>query len=245
MLRHHPEQVWLGLDDAGLALVADDDLTLVVHPQARGTGVGARLLGQALDAVPTVRTAWSHVDHPAARALAARAGFEAVRSLWVMRRDAAADLPALDLSDGVRVRAYRPEDDAEVLRVNAAAFAHHPEQGSMDAANLAERMAEEWFDPAGLLVAELDGRPGLAGFHWTKRHSPELGEVYVVGVDPDAQGHGLGRLLTLAGLHHLADGGAREVLLYVESDNEPAVKVYSRLGFTHAASDTHVQYARG
>ena len=57
-------------------------------------------------------------------------------------------------------------------------------------------------------------------------------------------GRGLGRLLTLAGLHHLEGLGVEEVLLYVESDNAPAVAVYSRLGFEHAPADTHVQYRR-
>ena len=68
--------------------------------------------------------------------------------------------------------------------------------------------------------------------------------MYVVGVSPRAQGGGLGRLLTLTGLQHLAARGLDEVLLYVEADNAPAVAVYGRLGFTHAAADTHVQYAR-
>ena len=109
--------------------------------------------------------------------------------------------------------------------------------------NLAERMAEPWFDPAGLIVAE-DPDGSLLGFHWTKQHSPDLGEVYVVAIAPEAQGRGLGRVLTLAGLHHLAGLGVAEVLLYVESDNHPAIAVYSRLGFDHAARDTHVMYAR-
>src|SRR4029453_9392126 len=102
--------------------------------------------------------------------------------------------PELVVPNGLAVRGYRDEDRDEVLRVNAAAFAHHPEQGSMDAADLAARMAEEWFDPAGLLVAD-SGR-GLSGFHWTKQHDETLGEVYVVAIDPAAQGQGLGRVLT-------------------------------------------------
>lgn len=216
---------------------------LVVHPSLRGEGHGRRLLSLALSSGSEVRTAWSHVDHPAARALAASSGFEPVRSLWVMRRPLD-PLPPLELPTGVTIRSWRPDDEAELLRVNAAAFAHHPEQGSMDAANLAERMAEPWFDPAGLLVAEVPGVHGLAGFHWTKQHDADHGEVYVVGVSPSAQGHGLGQLLTLAGLHHLAGLGCREVLLYVESDNDPAVRLYRRLGFDHHPRDTHVQYAR-
>lgn len=225
----------------GFALTHDGAVDLAVAPSARGRGVGGELAAEAFAGGGSV-TAWSHGDHPAATRLAARHGLERVRELWVMRRPASEPLPALVVPDGFTVRGYRDSDRDEVLRVNAAAFAHHPEQGGMDEADLAARMAEDWYDPAGLLVA--DTGSGLAAFHWTKQHSPELGEVYVVGVDPAAQGHGLGKVVTLAGLHHLAGLGVAEVLLYVESDNEAAVRLYSGYGFTHAASDTHVQYRR-
>jgi mycothiol synthase len=229
--------LWLHADD-GFALLRGAGLDVAVTPGARGAGIGTALARAALEESPPDVTAWSHVDDPAAAAIAHRLGFAAVRRLWVMRREASRiEVPAVD---GVTIRGYRDSDADEVLRVNAAAFAHHPEQGSMDAANLAERMGEPWFDPAGLLVA--DGGDALLGFHWTKQHSTVLGEVYVVAVDPGAQGRGLGRALTAAGLDHLASLGVREILLYVESDNEPAVATYSHLGFTH--TQTHVQYAR-
>lgn len=237
-LRHHPERARSWVRGQGFALLIGTELSVVVHPDARGRGLGQALLEEALPSTGPV-SAWSHGDHPAAAALARTHGLERVRELWVMRRDMADPLAAYDES---RVRSYLPSDADELLRVNAAAFAHHPEQGAMDAANLAERMAEPWFDPAGLLVAADGDR--LLGFHWTKQHSPDLGEVYVVGIDPAAQGAGLGKLLTLAGLHHLRDRGVAEVLLYVESDNAPAVAVYSGLGFRHDAADTHVMYRR-
>ena len=113
----------------------------------------------------------------------------------------------------------------------------------MSSSDLAERMGEPWFDPAGLLVAMRGGR--MLGFHWTKQHSAALGEVYVVGVDPEAQGMGLGKALTRAGLDHLAGRGVSEVELYVESDNAAAIRLYTGLGFTHDALDTHVMYRRG
>lgn len=227
------------------ALLVGDDLSLVVHPRSRRQGVGGSLLDTVVaEAGESALRAWSHADHPAAARLAATRGFDRVRELWVMRRAADSPLPPMAAPEGVTIRAYRPTDDPELLRVNATAFADHPEQGAMDAANLAERMAEPWFDPTGLLVAE-DRDGSLLGFHWTKQHSPDLGEVYVVAIAPEAQGRGLGGVLTLAGLHHLAGLGVREVLLYVESDNRPAVAVYSRLGFGHAARDTHVMYRRG
>lgn len=226
------------MDDDGFALLRGTDLDLAVAPGARGHGVGTALAQAALAPAPPDVTAWSHADHPAAAALARRLGFAPVRSLWVMTRAAAA-VTVPEVED-VTVRGYRDADADEVLRVNAAAFAHHPEQGSMDAANLAERMAEPWFDPAGLLVA--DTGSGLLGFHWTKQHDADHGEVYVVAVDPAAQGRGLGRALTAAGLAHLAALGVRRILLYVESDNTAAIATYTHQGFDHTS--THVQYAR-
>jgi mycothiol synthase len=237
-VRHHGlGDAWVSVD--GFALRNGTTLDLVVAADARGAGLGRRL-GDAACAAPGTLTAWSHGDHPAARALADHLGFAAERELWVMRRPAGV-LP--EPEGGVRIRAYAEEDADALLAVNAAAFAHHPEQGALDRQGLAERMAEPWFDPADLLVAE-DADGTLLGFHWTKRHDARHGEVYVVGVSPAAQGRGLGRVLTVAGLNHLAERGVDEVLLYVESDNVPALGLYSSLGFTHRAADTHVQFRR-
>lgn len=248
-LRHRPaDEIGWWLADDGFALLIDGELSLVVRPTAREQGLGRDLLEEVLSVSEGEQLrAWSHADHPGARALATAYDFERVRDLWVMRRAAAVALPEPTPPDAVTVRSYLPGDEDELLRVNAMAFAAHPEQGAMDAANLAARMSEQWYDPAGLLVA-MDG-PRMLGFHWTKVHprtdqEPLVGEVYVVAIDPEAQGRGLGKLLTLAGLRHLAEQRVAEVILYVESDNAPAIAVYQGLGFTHAAADTHVMYRR-
>jgi mycothiol synthase len=226
----------------GLSGGGRPELDLVVAPEARGRGVGTALARAALDAVDGIPvTAWSHGNHPAAAALASRLGLEAVRELWLMRRPAA-EPPATPVPDGFTVRTFEPGvDDEAFLAVNAAAFASHPEQGSLDRRGLDERKAEPWFDPAGFLVAERRDRPGLVGFHWTKVHPDGVGEVYVIGVDPGAQGSGIGRALLAAGLRHLVD--APEVVLYVEAANTGAVRLYESYGFTHAPRDTDVLYA--
>jgi mycothiol synthase len=240
--------LWVDNAHTGFAWLHDGALDLVVHPDARGHGVGRALADAAVTSTDEPLTAWSHGHHPAAAVLADRLGFAHVRDLWVMRRPLA-DLPPLpEAADGIDVRAFRVGQDEDAwLAVNAEAFAHHPEQGGTTRADLDARIAEPWFDPAGFLLAWRGDE--LAGFHWTKVHGEATGEeaygeVYVVGVSPRAQGGGLGKRLTLAGLHHLAGLGLAEVVLYVEADNAPAIAVYERLGFTHAACDTHVQYAR-
>ncbi|MFC9852835.1 mycothiol synthase [Streptomyces prasinus] len=208
---------------------------LVVHPSHRGQGHG-RALGSALLAASGKRMrVWAHGGHSAARHLAQVLGLTLFRELRQMRRPLAdLDLPDPVLPDGVTVRAFVPgRDDAAWLALNAAAFAHHPEQGSLTQRDLDDRKAEPWFDPKGFFLAERDGR--LVGFHWTKVHRAEnLGEVYVLGVSPQAQGGGLGTSLTTIGLRHLAERGLPTVMLYVDADNKAAVAVYERLGFlTH------------
>ncbi|QZY28808.1 mycothiol synthase [Nocardioides coralli] len=242
-LRHRSDDLEGHVTGDGFVLLIGDELSLVVRPGARGKGVGGSLLEALLPAYDGALRAWSHVDHPAAARLAERHGFTKVRELWVMRRRAAEPAGEVSLPEGVAIRGYHQRDEEQLLRINAAAFATHPEQGKMTAEDLAERMAEPWFDPSGLLVAVDEGR--LLGFHWTKAHSAEVGEVYVVGIDPSAQGMGLGRALTRAGLAHLAERGITEVLLYVEADNAPAIRLYQGLGFVHEARDTHVMYQRG
>jgi mycothiol synthase len=208
---------------------------LVVHPAHRGHGHG-RALGAALLAESGKRLrVWAHGGHSAARHLAQVLGLTLFRELRQMRRPLTdLDLPEPKLPDGVSVRPFVPgRDDAAWLAVNAAAFAHHPEQGSLTQRDLDDRMAEPWFDPAGFFLAFRDGE--LVGFHWTKVHAEEqIGEVYVVGVRPGAQGGGLGRALTTIGLRYLAAQGLPTAMLYVDADNKAAVAVYERLGFfTH------------
>lgn len=242
---------------AGVAVVVGEPdgtgvLELAVHPDCRNRGVADRLVRELRDTRGFAGlSAWSHGNHEAAAELAARYGFGAVRELWKMRLSTPAELsgdvlPAVVLPAGVTLRAFVPgQDEGPWLTANKAAFAHHPEQGNMTRADLDARMAEPWFDPAGFLLA-VDGPGTVLGFHWTKVHPrrgehPAIGEVYVVGVTPAAQGSGLGKALTLAGINHLHRQGLHALMLYVDADNIPAVSLYRRLGFTRW--DVDVMYA--
>ena len=239
----------VGYAQLDLGAPADASSELVVAPTARRRGIGTTLLAR-LDALvldpPRRLAVWAHGDLPAARALAARAGLTVVRELWQMRLDltarrAGGPAHAPALPAGVAVRGFVPGQDEDAwLRLNTRAFAHHPEQGRMTRADLDAREREPWFDPAGLLLAERDGQ--LLAAVWTKVHPADgateaVGELYVVGVDPDAQGLGLGTAVTALALDHLTGAGLRTAILYTEADNAPAVRTYTRAGFERSAVD--------
>jgi len=217
----------------GLAFASGDaPVEVLVDPSHRRQGIGTGLLRRALDAGET--QFWAHGQLPGAVALAKAAGLVPARTLLVLRLvfEGAPD-PERPI-DGVTLRTFRPDDAEAVIEVNRRAFAQHPEQGAMDRADFDRRAASSWFDPEGLFVAERDGR--VIGFHWTKIEDG-IGEVYVVGVDPDSHGGGLGTALTARGLRHLHERGVGIVDLYVEGDNIPALAVYHRLGFVEHARD--------
>ncbi|MCF4119608.1 mycothiol synthase [Antribacter sp. KLBMP9083] len=241
---------------------------LVVHPEHRRRGTGRMLLRTAeRDATLPARSGepgqhgkqlrvWAHGDLPEARAFAEKSGYRPVRELLLLARPlgtTTATPPAMP--EGLAVRTFVPgADDEAWVRVNARAFATHPEQGRLTRADLEARKAEPWFDPEGFFLVVPDAgttaQPSTAdpvAFLWTKVEPGQPdgardGEIYAVGVDPTAQGRGLGGALTATGLAHLARIGATRAVLYVEGDNAPALATYARAGFERAG--THVQYAR-
>ena len=213
---------------------------MVVHPEVRdSTGVEVALLERAVEHVAGAGgglvVLWVFEPDDRDDQAAAGANFRHQRDLLQQR----VPLPLGEepaWPPGVEVRSFVPgHDDTAWLTVNNRAFADHPEQGGWVEATLERRMAEPWFDPKGFLLAfDADG---LAGFCWTKVHpateaDPELGEIFVIGVDPSRQSSGLGRALVVAGLSHLADRGIRTGMLFVDGDNEAALRLYASLGFT-------------
>lgn len=237
-------------ETVGAVIIGAGELDLVIRPAHRRRGYGGAALAQLLATRPGSGslTAWSHGDFPAARTLAARHGFVANRTLLQLRLD------PLSLPAHARPPAATADvtidhfdvggDDDEWVALNARIFAAHPEQGRFTVSDLKARQAEPWFDPDDFLVAR-DNAGRMFGYNWLKvgsGSSAGVGEIYVIGVSPDAAGRGLGRALMLEGLEHLRQRGCTAASLYVEADNTTAVRLYRSLGFQDFTID--VQYCK-
>lgn len=142
-------------------------------------------------------------------------------------------LPVAGCEDDHRFafRTFRPDKDEEAwLQANNEAFAGHPENGALTLVDLKSRMDQPWFDPKGFFLAWRDGK--VAGSCWTKMHEGGVGEIYIIGVVPTWEGHGLGTALMCRGLDYLyRNRQASQAMLYLESDNAAAAHVYQTLGF--------------
>ncbi len=240
-----------------VAVVVDSDpAEVVVDPNSRRRGVGAALVRAAVDRQGGV---WAYGNLPAAAAVADRLGLVPGRVLLQLRRSQKPGVAGQEpqLPSPITLRTFVPgRDEQSFLAVNAKAFAWHPEQGRLDLTGLRAEMAQPWFDPEGFFLAVRDGE--VVGFHWTKVHPIDptpgtgaggadqpprpVGEVYVIGVDPDAGIRGLGTALTTAGLAYLHRRGIDTVMLYVEGDNDAALRLYHRFGF--GTQLTNVVYRR-
>ena len=229
-------------------LVAGPSVEAVVHPQHRGKGLGVLILKEAIKICGDRTRIWSHGDLPAAKAIAASLNLERLWSNLLMSKPIGEIQP---VTSKYPIRTFIPGlDNQAFLALNNNVFANYPDQGGWSEDDLKVRVNESWFDDKGFFVAEEKGE--LIGFCWTKIHGAHthshsggdddhgheaLGEIYVLAVNPDYKGQGVGRDLTITGLNYLKYQGLNNVMLYVGVENKPAFKLYKSLGFNEFGSD--------
>ena len=250
-------QHWIIESDGAVEAIAASDgasAELFVAPELRQQGRGTALL-EAVSPTPV----WAHGNFDGAQALAKKHSMEISRHLLVMAIEGdalkqAAQVPKTDTlvanyEDSV-AKFGKEHVEKQWLKANNEAFSWHPEQGGWDIERLHRGMEADWFDEKDVIFfwgtaneSTGESQPEMAGFHWTKWHNevdPGFGEVYVVGLADAFRGQRLGGPLLNAGLARMVEKGAERVILYVEADNEPAVKAYERLGF--GIAENHVVY---
>jgi len=215
----------------------DNELRITRAPRTWLTYAPRDALTRALDAIRErgggeVRW-WVSDPVDEDTAAATNAGLHAERDLLQMF----VPLPVDEVAAPIALRSFVCGQDEDAwVEVNNRAFADHPEQGGWTREVIEAREAEPWFDREGFLLHDDPDTGRLAGFVWTKVHDderPRLGEIYVIAVDPDFGGRKLGRALTLAGLDWMhRTRGIDHGMLYVDGANEPAVRLYTSIGFT-------------
>jgi mycothiol synthase len=229
-------------------LVAGPSIEAVVHPSQRGKGLGSLILKEAIKVCGDKTRIWSHGDLPAAKAIAASLKLERLWSNLLMSKSLGDIQP---VTSKYPIRTFMPDfDNQAFLSLNNKVFANYPDQGGWSEGDLKVRLNEYWFDEKGFFVSEDMGK--VIGFCWIKIHGAHthshsgeddhhghdaLGEIYVLAVNPDYQGQGVGRDLIITGLNYLKYQGLDKVLLYVGVENKPAIKLYKSLGFYEFGSD--------
>jgi len=221
---------------------------LVIHPNYRGKGFGRALLDHVSDLSGARLRLWAHGDLAGAQHLAESRGLTRIRTLVQMRRTLNSPLPPLQRPESLRTFRIN-EDEVEWLALNNRSFKDHPDQGNWSERDLEVRKQEDWFDPKGFIIAaeeSTSSKGRMIGFCWVKIHGgtkhrdhdhDPIGEIYVMGVDPESQGQGIGKEVTLAGLHFMQDQGIFSAMLYVDAANEAALTLYRSLGFTEWGRD--------
>ena len=228
-------------------LVAGPSVEAVVHPNHRSKGLGSSILKEAIKVCGDKTRIWSHGDLPAAKAIAASLNLERLWSNLLMSKPLGEIQP---VTSKYPMRTFMPDiDNQAFLSLNNKVFANYPDQGGWSEGDLKVRLNESWFDEKGFFVAE--DKSELIGFCWTKIHGAHthshngeddhghdaLGEIYVLAVNPDYKGQGVGRDLTITGLNYLKYQGLNNVMLYVGVENTPAFNLYKSLGFKEFGSD--------
>lgn len=216
------------------------EFEVAVEPAARRRGAGRALVAEIAELPRTANlVGWAHGDLPGAAALAERFSALPTRTLYVFAKSLEGELPPVELEGPARIRTFDSTRDSEAwVALNAMVFADHPEQGQLTLRDLAARVQEPWFDAEDFLILD-SGDGTMIGYTWNKITDDEA-EIYVVGVAPEASGHGYARALMAASYARIRERGRDEVVLYVDGDNARAVELYRRQGFDVRATD--VQY---
>ncbi len=205
-------------------------IEVTLHPEARTDANVDELLGRVVAEAepgrPLTAWAWDRFTADAIR----RMGWTETRAIDRVERSL--PIPHRTLfPEGVHLDRFRVGvDEAEWLTVNNAAFDGHPENGALTLRELKLKQSQPWFEAAGLLMARSGGR--LLGSCWTKMHPGGIGEIYIVGVHPEARGRGIGKALIVAGLEDLFERrDATTGMIHVDEANEHGVRIYRQLGF--------------
>jgi mycothiol synthase len=194
---------------------------LLTFGVAQGEAVGSRVAHMCL---PHEDRSWDGAFQ--------KVGLSLAHSYWLMRWEEP-EPPRSPPPDGFSVRTLQPGEGHLLASVQNAAFSESwgfspntPEQAEY-------RAGMRSTGPGGVLLLQHGG--DIAGYCWTlteeQDEGPPIGTISMIGIHPDYRSRGLSKPILAAGLQHLCANGVDHVKLDVDSTNEPAIGLYTSMGF--------------
>jgi ribosomal protein S18 acetylase RimI-like enzyme len=208
---------------------APAELAGMVAPEARGRGIGAALLDEALPLCAELGDREALLIVPwgseAGRRVAARRGGALSHSEHALLLSG--QVPSGPDEPALRLRTAGTDDLPVLARLLEAGFGNPPPE------DLAERLS--W--PHGpTIVIELDGEP--VGTMSLSRDGGR-GAVHGFVIDPVLQGRGLGRAALRQACRRLRDEGAEQIGLEVAVENDRALALYTSIGFRPVTTEDY------
>jgi mycothiol synthase len=138
----------------------------------------------------------------------------------------------LDAVIGLSLRAWSPVFDSIQNAMNAEVYrAFYPDRWQVSQKKAVEDVCAA--EDTNVWVA-MAGEDSCVGFVAVKLHSEDsMGEIYMVAVDPNSQGRGIGTALTEFALNWMKDAGMSMAMVETGGDrgHAPARHIYEKVGF--------------
>lgn len=215
-------------------------LDWLVHPEHRRRGLAKELFRRASRRAKELGARVVHAnvsdDNVAGKKLLSRLGFGFVRRFLELR----VELSGVNLEDAGEValvsRHLQHGEEAELAEIQNRSFAGTWGYNRNSLEEIVYRLNLTGRSPEDVILICEGDRP--IGYCWTAARPSESaatdrrkGEIYMLGVDPDYRGKGVGEQALLAGLAHLKRKGIEVVELTVDSENTAARALYESVGF--------------
>jgi mycothiol synthase len=215
-------------------------LSYLVHPGHRRKGLAKRLVECAIHRARELRAKIAHVnipqDNAPAKRLFSKMGFRRIRRFLELR---------LDLSEAHLLKAnqtaslfrqMRHGEEDKLLQIQNRSFADTWGFSPNTIEEIIDRISLPNCSPEDVILAYDADKP--IGYCWTKIDPGEnksvsgsKGRIYMLGVNQDHRGKGVGSQVLLAGLSYLKGKGIGIVELTVDSENKAACALYRSVGF--------------